>query len=259
MLPYAFIPTPPDTAAPGYRRKARPTPLLLEEIAPSPIVKPQANLPPPLVTFTPSHQNREKASTPAVKTVVRQTGHVWFNSPVNSIHVVTPYSQVYGIHPKYFHFDADGSLQPTPKAEAGQLGARGLEIASKISNGQIISSRAPVIFAETRTDCPPTARGDAAVVWNIEASNLCSSPVSLQTCVDVDKKLRRHARQKPSEAKFYSSPAAIASRPQVAEVPAPCSSPTDNAFFKGEVEKSAALLAQAVAHLSSSPRSDGKY
>jgi len=38
-----------------------------------------------------------------------QEEHVWFNSPMNSSHPVTPYSEVYGVHPKFFHFDRSGN------------------------------------------------------------------------------------------------------------------------------------------------------
>eukprot|EP00419_Tripos_fusus_P009811 CAMPEP_0172663996 /NCGR_PEP_ID=MMETSP1074-20121228/6296_1 /TAXON_ID=2916 /ORGANISM="Ceratium fusus, Strain PA161109" /LENGTH=334 /DNA_ID=CAMNT_0013480075 /DNA_START=28 /DNA_END=1032 /DNA_ORIENTATION=- len=43
-------------------------------------------------------------------------GHVWFNSPMNTSIDVTPYSQVYGLHPRFFHFDGSGSMQLTPVA-----------------------------------------------------------------------------------------------------------------------------------------------
>mmetsp|Transcript_108219 Transcript_108219/g.304958 ORF Transcript_108219/g.304958 Transcript_108219/m.304958 type:complete len:335 (+) Transcript_108219:43-1047(+) len=62
------------------------------------------------------------ASTPS-------SWHVWFNSPLNSSVAITPYAQVYGIHPRYFQFDAGGSMQPTPRAEAGFLGPAGLAAA----------------------------------------------------------------------------------------------------------------------------------
>merc|ERR1719162_2125010 len=38
-------------------------------------------------------------------------GHVWFNSPLNSAVDITPYSQIYGMHPKFFNFDAQGSME----------------------------------------------------------------------------------------------------------------------------------------------------
>lgn len=35
--------------------------------------------------------------------------HVWFNSPLNSLHPITPYSEVYGVHPRFFMFDEAGN------------------------------------------------------------------------------------------------------------------------------------------------------
>jgi len=48
---------------------------------------------------------------------VRRDGHVWFNSPFNTAIEITPYSRVYGLHPRFFDFDASGSMQLTPMAE----------------------------------------------------------------------------------------------------------------------------------------------
>eukprot|EP00448_Togula_jolla_P033830 CAMPEP_0170646436 /NCGR_PEP_ID=MMETSP0224-20130122/43636_1 /TAXON_ID=285029 /ORGANISM="Togula jolla, Strain CCCM 725" /LENGTH=181 /DNA_ID=CAMNT_0010977767 /DNA_START=44 /DNA_END=585 /DNA_ORIENTATION=+ len=45
-----------------------------------------------------------------------QVGHVWFNSPVNTQIEITPYSQVYGVHPRFFHFDDSGQMQMIPSA-----------------------------------------------------------------------------------------------------------------------------------------------
>lgn len=50
-------------------------------------------------------------------TPVRRDGHVWFNSPFNTAVEITPYSRVYGLHPRFFDFDASGSMQLTPMAE----------------------------------------------------------------------------------------------------------------------------------------------
>mmetsp|Transcript_38984 Transcript_38984/g.125254 ORF Transcript_38984/g.125254 Transcript_38984/m.125254 type:complete len:292 (+) Transcript_38984:117-992(+) len=42
----------------------------------------------------------------------RVSRHVWFNSPMNSYVDITPYSQVYGMHPRFFDFDGSGSMLP---------------------------------------------------------------------------------------------------------------------------------------------------
>merc|ERR1712216_31730 len=47
---------------------------------------------------------------------------VQFNSPMNSTSPITPYSERVGIHPRYFHFGRDGSMQPVAsKADTLQL------------------------------------------------------------------------------------------------------------------------------------------
>lgn len=43
-------------------------------------------------------------------------GRVWFNSPLNSAVDITPYSRIYGVHPRFFDFDAVGDMQLTPAA-----------------------------------------------------------------------------------------------------------------------------------------------
>jgi len=48
----------------------------------------------------------------------RRPGHVWFNSPANSAVDITPYSKIYGLHPRLFNFDSTGSMQLTPRADA---------------------------------------------------------------------------------------------------------------------------------------------
>jgi len=45
-----------------------------------------------------------------------QRGRVWFNSPANSAVDITPYSRIYGVHPRFFDFDAVGEMQLTPAA-----------------------------------------------------------------------------------------------------------------------------------------------
>lgn len=49
--------------------------------------------------------------------------HVWFNSPLNSAIDITPYSQIYGIHPRFFNFDENGNMQVMNTPHAWQSGA----------------------------------------------------------------------------------------------------------------------------------------
>lgn len=47
--------------------------------------------------------------TPSAKGV-DESGHVWFNSPMNSEVEITPYSSIYGLHPRDFNFNGDGGM-----------------------------------------------------------------------------------------------------------------------------------------------------
>jgi len=38
---------------------------------------------------------------------------VWFHSPQNSAHPITPYAEIYGVHPRFFHFDSNGHMVPS--------------------------------------------------------------------------------------------------------------------------------------------------
>mmetsp|Transcript_153989 Transcript_153989/g.266696 ORF Transcript_153989/g.266696 Transcript_153989/m.266696 type:complete len:254 (+) Transcript_153989:1-762(+) len=53
--------------------------------------------------------------------------HVWFHSPANSSAAVTPYGQVYGIHPRFFNFCEGGAMKLTPVAH--MLHSSGLSMA----------------------------------------------------------------------------------------------------------------------------------
>jgi hypothetical protein len=48
--------------------------------------------------------------------------HVRFTSAaVNSEHVITPYSQIYGRHPRFFDFDRKGGMQLTDEGVAEEI------------------------------------------------------------------------------------------------------------------------------------------
>eukprot|EP00929_Paragymnodinium_shiwhaense_P055368 TRINITY_DN27739_c0_g4_i1.p1 TRINITY_DN27739_c0_g4~~TRINITY_DN27739_c0_g4_i1.p1 ORF type:complete len:406 (+),score=56.82 TRINITY_DN27739_c0_g4_i1:77-1294(+) len=53
---------------------------------------------------------------------------VWFHSPLNSAHPVTPYAEIYGVHPRFFNFDAHGQMVPswmeTPSVESSPVDAK---------------------------------------------------------------------------------------------------------------------------------------
>lgn len=146
----------PAAAPPSFRRKLRPVPLKLDESAevpvtarPSParlgshvvwLAGAQPQLDATAWSRNAHHSHRalvvrgfatlqapgsSPLGYPAVP-VVASPAHVRFQSPLHSTIVVTPYAQVYGIHPRFFQVDAQGAMIPTPKAEAGLLGKAGL-------------------------------------------------------------------------------------------------------------------------------------
>eukprot|EP00747_Dinoflagellata_sp_TGD_P119135 gnl/TRDRNA2_/TRDRNA2_172955_c0_seq12.p1 gnl/TRDRNA2_/TRDRNA2_172955_c0~~gnl/TRDRNA2_/TRDRNA2_172955_c0_seq12.p1 ORF type:complete len:370 (-),score=24.98 gnl/TRDRNA2_/TRDRNA2_172955_c0_seq12:128-1102(-) len=53
---------------------------------------------------------------PAELEVGQERGKVWFCSPMNSAHDITPYSKIFGMHPRYFNWDAQGEMVATPCA-----------------------------------------------------------------------------------------------------------------------------------------------
>lgn len=50
------------------------------------------------------------------------TGHVEFcPTPMNTVHVITPYSKVYGKHPSLFNYDRKGEMQLNDKGVAALM------------------------------------------------------------------------------------------------------------------------------------------
>jgi len=62
---------------------------------------------------TPKGRSTRFGPTPGQRGKV---GHVWFNSPLNSAIEITPYSRVYGVHPRFFDFDSLGAMELTAAA-----------------------------------------------------------------------------------------------------------------------------------------------
>lgn len=69
------------------------------------------------------HRSATPGVTRAVSPAVapKEGGHVWFNSPLNSTVDITPYSKIYGIHPRNFNFDSNGSKELTPRGELCEI------------------------------------------------------------------------------------------------------------------------------------------
>lgn len=78
-------------------------------------------------------------------------GHVWFSSPSNTSVDITPYSSIYGIHPRFFHFDENGSMQliqsrdqkgagSTPSARTRQASSASLSTSTCTSSCALFSA-----------------------------------------------------------------------------------------------------------------------
>eukprot|EP00747_Dinoflagellata_sp_TGD_P217841 gnl/TRDRNA2_/TRDRNA2_90188_c0_seq1.p1 gnl/TRDRNA2_/TRDRNA2_90188_c0~~gnl/TRDRNA2_/TRDRNA2_90188_c0_seq1.p1 ORF type:complete len:184 (+),score=13.32 gnl/TRDRNA2_/TRDRNA2_90188_c0_seq1:36-554(+) len=132
-------PGPPPPGRPLMRRAAQPAPLQLDEAAvhlvagtagftphnamlagptsspshTSPAVSVQTlayQRPQPCPLQSPQGLLRTATTASTVQTPVWRPGHVWFNSPLNSSIPITPYSERFGTHPRYFNFDRDGQM-----------------------------------------------------------------------------------------------------------------------------------------------------
>lgn len=201
----------PQTDLPAYRRKVRvrPEPLQLDAASHAPSSTSIAWAPsrtPPLqctrsvtvsaasphhvVHATPRSPHTPVADLPADVGVPTFGGRVWFNSPLNSTVVVSPYAQVYGIHPRFFHFDASGAMQPTPKAEAGLLGSAGLAAAAWMLGQGTLGASPPSVCCEPARGIP------------------CSPQV---------RRSRRDGKPALSAKKFASSPGRICALPYLPE------------------------------------------
>ncbi|CAK9035483.1 unnamed protein product [Durusdinium trenchii] len=56
----------------------------------------------------------------------RDSGHVVFcPTPMNTVHVITPYSKVYGKHPSLFNYDRKGEMQLNDKGVAALMNESG--------------------------------------------------------------------------------------------------------------------------------------
>jgi len=57
--------------------------------------------------------------SPSLGTPQHVPGHVWFNFKMNSSSPITPYSEIYGQHPRLFHFDDTGVMHPASPMQKG--------------------------------------------------------------------------------------------------------------------------------------------
>jgi len=47
--------------------------------------------------------------------------HVWFNGQGDSEHAITPYAEIYGVHPRFFNFNEQGEMvPPSPPSKASK-------------------------------------------------------------------------------------------------------------------------------------------
>lgn len=77
-------------------------------------------------TDKPRAEARSKSSARARSTAPTprspdESGRVWFNSPMNSEIEITPYSSIYGMHPRYFNFDGAGGMVSSEAVAAAPI------------------------------------------------------------------------------------------------------------------------------------------
>jgi len=131
--------------------------------------------PSPLIAATP----KGRGASPVMRTPARP--RVSFApSPCNTSADVTPYARVYGVHPAFFDFDQNGSMQPTP---AGMY-----EIQRGALPGMTPSSKGRMALVVQGSGSPATSSG-------MSSPMCCTSPMACWTSAPA-------ARFPQAEVKF---------------------------------------------------------
>eukprot|EP00931_Biecheleriopsis_adriatica_P052910 TRINITY_DN30866_c0_g1_i2.p1 TRINITY_DN30866_c0_g1~~TRINITY_DN30866_c0_g1_i2.p1 ORF type:complete len:315 (+),score=55.57 TRINITY_DN30866_c0_g1_i2:151-1095(+) len=108
-------------------------------------------------------------------TQVADERHVWFNSAANTmLEMTTPYSQVYGIHPRYFQFGEGGTMKLTPVAT--MMSSTGL---SRALRGRVRSSSPVCNRSETESLGGSKRLSDGGfegIPVSMDAAELASDP-----------------------------------------------------------------------------------
>jgi len=99
--------------------------------------------------------------------------HVWFNSPMNTSVEITPYSKIYGLHPRLFHFDGNGFMQLTPMASAAGLPQSPVaptftQVASSSADSIGVTPQPPQLFSSTSVSA-----GSASWRATVIACSIC--------------------------------------------------------------------------------------
>lgn len=112
--------------------------------------------------------------------------HVWFHSPANSAVAITPYAQVYGLHPRFFNFCEGGTMKLTPVGHmlhsAGlslALSSRSRSCSPRASRSSRSSTprRSSARLSSTSSSCSATQASAATLPPGTTAAELLRDPV----------------------------------------------------------------------------------
>lgn len=110
------------------------------------------------------------SSSPAAAAAAARLEHsVWFNSPLNSAVDVTPYSQIYGVHPRFFNFDENGEKQFSVVADPWRTAA---------SSPAAGSPQASFGFSPCASPSAPFGLGFSPVPVAAGIASFCMPPAS---------------------------------------------------------------------------------
>lgn len=87
---------------------------------------------------------------------------VWFNSPLNSAVDITPYSQIYGVHPRFFNFDENGNKQFSAAADPWRNTASSPVAGSQLASFGLSPSASSSVLLGFGFSPVPTAAGGAS-------------------------------------------------------------------------------------------------
>lgn len=125
-------------------------------------------------------------SSPTAAAAAAMLEHsVWFNSPLNSAVDITPYSQIYGVHPRFFNFDENGNKQFSAAADAWRNTASSPVAGSPLASFGFSPSAAPSAPLGFGFSPGPTASSGASFFMppaSPSASPLSARGVMLHSC-----------------------------------------------------------------------------
>jgi len=123
-------------------------------------------------------------SSPTATAAAAMLEHsVWFNSPLNSAVDITPYSQIYGVHPRFFNFDENGNKEFSAAADTWRKNAASPVAGSPLASFGFSPSASPGFGFSPG----PTAAGGVSFCMPpasmLPASHSTPSPLSARSAM----------------------------------------------------------------------------